>query len=247
MTYYNDIYMRRLNRFGKTYQERRLEQRKAEFHDRLLKSSYRVNLEYEGREFLGSFERYKQDETEALHYLLTETEQIMPNGTILQVPMEENGLVKRPWMIYYMEDQQFAAYNRYIMLKMTHIFKWIDREGLERKSYCYLYGQEDNMLKDELRSRSRSGTLYKENLKLSFCVLPRNGHIKKQDLIFIGSGDLFEQYVVSGYDIQSTPGVEYVSIDPTYARDMSKIPVNTNEDNNDEFFWLTGGDSKDGN
>ena len=247
MTYYDDIYLRRLNRFGMTYQERRLEQRKAEFHDRLLKSSYRLNVEYNHQEFLASFERYKQDETEALHYLLTELDVVIPNGAILQIPMEENGLVKRPWMVYYMEDQQFAAYNRYILLKMTHVFKWIDREGLQRESYCYLYGQEDNMLKDELRSRSRSGTLYKENLKLSFCVLPRNEHIKKQDLIFIGSGDFFEQYVVSGYDIQSTPGVEYVSIDPTYERDMSKIPVNKEGENEDDYFWLTGGDKKDGN
>jgi hypothetical protein len=64
-----------------------------------------------------------------------------------------------------------------------------------------MYGQEDNMLKDELKSRSRSSTLYTENLKSSFFILPTTEYIRKDDYLEIGEGKLKEAYRVTGYDI----------------------------------------------
>ena len=124
---------------------------------------------------------------------------------------------------------------------MTHYITWTARDGSTQESWAYMYGQEDNMLKDEIRSRSRMDTIYAENLKLSFFVMPVNGKIKKEDYIIIGSGDLQEQYIVTGYDIQSTPGVEYVSVDPIYEYDLTPAPAKQQGDSNDEFFWLDGG------
>jgi hypothetical protein len=126
---------------------------------------------------------------------------------------------------------------------MTHFISWKDREGIMRQSWCYMYGQEDNMLKDELRSRSRMDTLYTENLKLSFFIMPTNEFIRKDDYLEIGQGALREAYRVTGYDIQSTPGVEYVSIDPVYLRDHTPAPKQNIEDDPDDFFWLNGGDN----
>jgi hypothetical protein len=53
-----------------------------------------------------------------------------------------------------------------------------------------MFGQENNMLKDEIRSRSRMDTLYAENLKLNFFVLPLNSKIQKDDYFIIGEGEL---------------------------------------------------------
>jgi hypothetical protein len=87
-----------------------------------------------------------------------------------------------------------------------------------------MYGQQDNMLKDELRSRSRMDTLYTENLKTSFFIMPLNEKIRKDDYLEVGEGALREAYRVTGYDIQSTPGVEYVTVDPVYIRDLGPMP-----------------------
>jgi hypothetical protein len=54
---------------------------------------------------------------------------------------------------------------------------------------------------------------------------------------------LKEAYRVTGYDIQSTPGVEYVTVDPVYLRDNSSAPEQTVEDDPDDFYWLNGGES----
>ena len=241
MSYYNEVYLRRLNRYGYDYQSRVQAQREREFEGKLLKSVYRVEFEFEEETHPATLERYKQDETELMQYLLTRVSLNIPNGTILMIPDKNNK--SQPWLVYWLESIKASGYNRYIVLKMTHFITWRDRNGIERKSWCYMYGQQDNMLKDELRSRSRMDTLYTENLKMSFFIMPTNEFIRKDDYLEIGDGNLREAYRVTGYDIQSTPGVEYVTVDPVYLRDNSEKPVQQPEDNSDDFYWLNGGES----
>lgn len=239
MNYFEDVYLKRLNRYGYDYQSRIQAQREEVFEGKLLKSVYRVDFEYEGELHPGTLERYKQDETETLQYLLTRVGLDMPSGTILMIP--DKNKIERPWLVYWLESIKASGYNRYIVLKMTHYITWNDREGFERSTWCYMYGQEDNMLKDELKSRSRMDTIYTENLKSSFFILPTNEFIRKDDYLEIGEGALKEGYRVTGYDLNSTPGVEYVTVDPVYLRDNSALPVQTEDDDPAEFFWLKGG------
>lgn len=239
MSYYTDVYLKRLNRYGLDYQTRIQTQRERLFENLLLKSIYRVDFQYEEESIPAIFEKYKQDETETLHYLLTRTSINIPNGTILEIPNKDGEL--KPWLVYYLEHINASGYNRYIMLRMTHYITWRARDGQEYSSWAYMYGQENNMLKDELRSRSRMTTLYTENLKLSFFVMPLNEHIRKDDYLVIGKNTpLQEAYIVTGYDIQSSEGIEYVSVDPVYIRDESPAPTMQPEDDPNDYFWLNG-------
>ena len=239
MSYY-DIYMKRLNRFGEDYQSRIQTEREKLFDLYLAKSIYRTEFEYEDQTQVGSFEKYKQDETETLHYLLTNINLIIPGGTILTLP-DQWGELKQ-WMVYYREQIKASGYNRYIMLRMTHFVTWTARDGSTRTSWAYMYGQENNMLKDELKSRSRMDTVYDENLKASFFILPINPYIRKDDYFIIGEKPLQEYYRVTGYDRQSTEGVEYVTIDPVYEYDLTPPPEKEQGDNDSDFFWFKGGD-----
>lgn len=237
--YFEDVYLKRLNRYGYDYQSRIQAQRERVFEDLLLKSLYRVDFIYENEVHPALLERYKQDETELLQYLLTRVSLNIPSGTILMIPDKDN--VEQPWLIYWLESIKASGYNRYIVLKMTHYITWRDRDGNERSSWCYMYGQQDNMLKDEIRSRSRMNTIYAENLKSSFFIMPTNEFVRKDDYLEIGEGVLKEAYRVTGYDVNSTPGVEYVTVDPVYLRDHSAPPAQTEDDDPAKFFWLNGG------
>ena len=236
---YFEIYKKRANRFGEDYQSRVQGQREEVFERLLLKSIYRVDFEFEGEKIEGILERYKQDETETLQYLLTRVNVNIPSGTVLLIPDKDEQM--KPWMIYYLENIKASGYNRYIVLKMTHYLTWTARDGKEYSSWAYMYGQENNMLKDEIRSRSRMDTIYAENLKLSFFVLPVTSKIQKDDYFIIGDGELQEYYRVTGYDRQSTPGVEYVSVDPTYEYDLTPPPEKSETDNEEDFYWFNGG------
>lgn len=239
MGYYDEIYLKRLNRYGLDYQSRIRNQREKLFENYLSKTIYRVDFKFNDKDIAGSLERYKQDDTQTLQYLLTKLDVIIPSGTIIEIT-NDNGLTNR-WMIYWLEEIKASGYNRYVVLKMTHFLKWRDRSGNLQQTWAYMYGQEDNMLKDEIRSRSRMDVLYTENLKMSFFVIPTNEFMKKDDYLEIGEGALKEAYRVTGYDIQSTPGVEYVTVDPVYERDKSPIPEQQPGDNPDDFFWFNGG------
>ena len=240
MDYYNDIYKKRLNRYGLDYQSRVQGMRERSFELLLEKSIYRIDFDYDGKINPGIFEKYKQDETRTLHYLLTRTNLNIPNGTILMISNKDNQ--EEPWMIYYLEDIKASGYNRYIMLKMTHYITWKARDNKIYSSWAYLYGQENNMLKDELQARSRADARYTENLKTSFFILPINEHIRKDDYLVINENTpLEEAYVVTGYDINSTKGVEYITIDPVYIRDKNPDPIKTETDSNEDFFWIEGG------
>ena len=238
MSYY-DVYTQRLNRFGNDYQSRIQGEREHNFELYLLKTVYRVDFEYNHRHYAGSLEKYKQDDTKTLQYLLTDVHLDIPNGTVLELLDKNNE--KKPWMVYYLENIKASGYNRYIMLKMSHYLTWTARDGSTQSSWAYMYGQEDNMLKDEVRSRSRMDALYAENLKSSFFVMPLNQYVRKDTYFVIGEKPYQEYYRVTGYDIQSSEGVEYVTIDPVYEFDLSAAPEQSSEEEDKDFFWLNQG------
>ena len=242
---YFDIYLQRLNRFGNDYQSRIQGEREKLFELYLLKSVYRVDFMYEDRHYAGSLEKSKQNNSETKQYLLTDVHLNIPSGTILMLTDKDN--VQQPWMIYYLENIKASGYNRYIVLKMTHFLSWTARDGSEQTSWAYMYGQEDNMLKDEIRSRSRMDAIYGENLKLSFFVMPTNPNLRKDDYFVIGDKPLQEYYRVTGYDIQSTPGVQFVSVDPVYEFDQTPPPEKKAGDSDEDFFWFEGGVNSSGN
>lgn len=239
MGYYEDVYLKRLNHYGVDFQSRIQGQREENFRRQLAKSVYYVEFEYEGVMREGELTPMRQNETKTMQYLLTDVHLDMPNGTVLWIPDKDE--ILSPWLIYYLESIKASGYNRYIVLKMTHYLQWEDRQGKKRGTWAYFYGQEDNMLKDELKSRSRSKVLYTENLKLSFFIIPFNEYIRKDDYLELTRGKLTEAYVVTGYDIQSTPGVEFVSVDPQYIRDKSEPPIQNASDSADDFYWLNRG------
>ena len=239
MEYYEKVYNKRLNRYGIDFQSRLQRQREELFKKQLKKSIYYVIFNFDGEEREGELTPFRQNETKDMQYLLTDINLNIPNGTILEIPNKDFVLV--PWMVYYLEDIKASGYNRYIMLRMTHYIEWKDREGNIQNSWAYMYGQENNMLKDELRSRSRMDTLYTEPLKLSFFVMPLNTSLRKDDYFEVEIENIKESYRVTGYDLQSTPGVQFVSVDPVYLRDHTPAPEKQPEDSDEDYFWVEYG------
>jgi len=86
-----------------------------------------VDFIFENEMHPGLLERYKQDETELMQYLLTRVNLNMPSGTILMIPDKDNN--EQPWLVYWLESIKASGYNRYIVLKMTHFITWRDRQG----------------------------------------------------------------------------------------------------------------------
>ena len=236
MSYYEDVYLKRLNRYGTDYQSRVQAQREREFEGKLLKSIYRIEFEYDHQKHPATLERRKQDETQLTQYLLTRVSLNLPNGTILMIPDKDFEL--QPWMVFWLESAKASGYNRYIVLKMTHYITWRDRNGNEQGTWCYFHGSGDSAIKETIKA---AGAVYTEDGNARFAVMPVTEFLQKDAYIEIGEGNLREAYRVTGYDIHSTLGVEYVTLDPMYIKDQTPAPEQKPEDGSEDYFWLNGG------
>lgn len=241
MSYYQDIYKKRLNRYGRDYQSRIQGKRERNFEYDLERSVFRIDFEYDGEMIPAILERYKQDETETLQYLRTRTDVLLKPGTIFSVENKKGQT--NDWMVYWFEQIASSGYHKYVVLRLTHEISWVGRDKNKHTIKAYMYGQEDNMLKDELRSRSRMDTLYGENLKLNFFITPTDSNINKDDYFEIlvqdkNGNQIIQPYRVTGFDVISTPGVEYVSVDPIYVFNHEEPPKAEAGDDLKDHYWF---------
>lgn len=232
MDYYNNIYTKRLNRFGKTTTSRLENSRRAQFEHFLSSSPHRVEFEYNNEIREGVLEPQRLTQARVTMHLLCRVGDDYNSGDVVEIDNEK-------YMFYYWDERRNSGYNRWAMVRMSHFITWEKNDKIY-SSYALLTFQEHNMLKNELRSRSRSASVYSENLKLNFLLMPTNINLEIGDYLEITTTGAKQSFVVTGYDLVSTPGVMYVSMDPTYERDLSPMPEQTEEDEDESFFWFRG-------
>lgn len=237
MSYFDEVYLKRLNRYGLDYQSRLQGQRERNFENYLLKTIYRVDFQYENKLQPASLERYKQDYSETQAYLLTRITLDIPNGTVLDIISQDGSI--QPWMIWWLERIESSGYNKYVVLKMTHQLTWTAPEG-EFTQWGYFRGPGTGKIQDAIKSSSNTA-VYSENDNLHMFITPYNATLKKEIYFEVIQGETKQAYVVSDVDINSTPGVSYVSVDPTLIRNNEVPPAQTEFDSEAEFYWLNGG------
>ena len=233
---YLEVYKRRLNRYGLDYQSRVQGQRDRNFDDYLLKSIYRVDFWYNDIFTPATLERYKQDYTETQCYLLTRRDLDIPSGTILMI--ESHDGTSKPWMVWWKEEIEASGYNKYVVLRMTHLLTWRDAENVSHEQWAYFSGPGNRNIQDVLQSTSAEA-IYKENNNLYMFVTSYNSSVKKDIYFEIPYEETISAYVISGVDVNSTPGVMYVTVDSSYIRDKSEEKVENPQ--SAANFWLNGG------
>lgn len=231
MSEYYSVYRQRLNRYGLDYQSRIQGTREAEFERYLYKTIYRVDFMFEDRWIPGSLERYKQDASETQGYLLTRINDVIPSGTVLEIESRDGR--KTPWLVWWLEQIEASGYNRYVVLKMTHTIN-LDGES----QWGFFEGPGASAVRDSVR---QNRAIYSEDNKLMMFITPTNSTFKRDYYFTVGEGENEEGYVVTYVDNYSTPGIAYVSVDPVPLRDKSEAPIQTPEDEDEEFYWLNGG------
>lgn len=234
--YYQKVYLKRLNRYGLNYQSRLQGQREREFEDYLLKSIYRIDFEYNSQMCPGSLEHYKQNYTETQGYLLTRRDLVIPNGTVLNIKSRDGATT--PWMIWWLEQIEASGYNRYVVLKMTHQLAWTSGDKTTTQ-WAYFSGPGNRTINDTIQS-SGANAIFRENNNLHLFVTTFNEPFVKESYFEVTQGELTQAYEIKEFDVHSTPGVAYVSVDPVAVRDKTPPPVFSPDDKPEEFFWLGG-------
>lgn len=235
--YYENVYKKRLNRYGLNFQARLQGQRERDFENYLLKSIYRIDFIFDNERHPGSLEHYQQDNTETVCYLLTRRDLIIPNGTILEITNQLGN--NDVWMIWWLEQITSSGYNRYVVLKMTHYLKWKNGDQIVEQ-WAYFSGTGTAAISDAVRTATGK-PLYTENDNLHTFITTQNETICRDLYFEVTQGNITQAYVVTEFDINSTPGVNYVTVDHVPVRPAETGPIKVEEENKEDYFWLQGG------
>lgn len=227
MDYYEHVYKQRLNRYGDNFKDRIQGQRVADFQDYKKRSTYSVNFD-DGNEWItGVLEPNKQDNSETTQWLLVDLDRNYEGGTIFEIE-------EKFWMILYLYETQSKGYNKYLVIKLTHLVSWTDKNGEIHESRAYFFGKMDRIIYDVIRSTNKQPN-YQDPNNETHLIMPKTLDLRRQDYLEIeGAG-----YYVTGYDYNSTPGVEYFSLKQTYLRTPDEEIEEDFEGS--EGFWFTGG------
>lgn len=237
MGYFDEVYNKRLNRYGNSMAERIQGQREADFAEYKKNSIYKV--EFCDHEFYGVLEGVlepnKQDETETTAWLLVDSHITLPNGAIFEIA---NGYFDNYWMVFYKKESQARGYNKYLMLKMTHLIQWYDRENEYHESWGYFFGKTTRIIYDVVRSTAKMPDYHDPNKEVHI-IMPSTENLKRQDYLEIDG----EGFYVTGSDKSSTPGVTYFSLKETMLREVNtpeKKVVVENNTVSEDTFWFEG-------
>ena len=228
---YFDIYKKRMNRYGDNATDRLEKGRQQNFEKFLYQSPHYTKFQYKEKEVECVFEPSSQDETKTVMHVLCRVGEKFNPGDIVTI-------CGKRYMFWYWDERQDSGYNRWNVIKLSQYVEWLNEDGSTWSNEAYIFSQQTNMLKNELKSRSRSATLYLENLKLDFMIMPSDKNLEIGSYLVIKIDDMSRAERVTGIDFLSTPGVMYVSMDPTIERDLTPPPEKKLEDDDNDYFWL---------
>lgn len=228
---YFDIYKKRMNRYGDNATDRLEKGRQQNFEKFLHQSPHYTKFQYKDKEVECVFEPSSQDETKTVMHVLCRVGEKFNPGDIVTI-------CGKRYMFWYWDERQDSGYNRWNVIKLSQYVEWLNEDGSTWSNEAYIFSQQTNMLKNELKSRSRSATLYLENLKLDFMIMPSDKNLEIGSYLVIKIDDMSRAERVTGIDFLSTPGVMYVSMDPTIERDLTPPPEKKPEDDGNDYFWL---------
>jgi hypothetical protein len=85
-------------------------------------------------------------------------------------------------MIWWLEHIEASGYNRYVVLRMTHLLTWRDQDGEAHEQWAYFSGPGTSTISDTLKSASGEA-IYKENNNLHLFITSYNKSLQR-DLYF---------------------------------------------------------------
>ena len=223
MGYFEDVYLKRVNRYGNSLQGRVHGRMEHDFEHMMAKSVNKVKI-FGGpaptdRELgQGVLQSKDTSEKETIDYLLTPKKDVYANGTILYLDGGEGA--RQPWMILFMEKYQTMGYNKYKVILLENTISWVDKDKILRSSLVHYTG--NGGARD--KAIAANFKISFENIvnipnRTLFLILPQNTFLTRGTQINIS--DI--TWEVSGYDNISVPGVMYVTLEEHYIKDLQQI------------------------
>ena len=214
MSYFDEVYLKRINRDGDTIQERVRTRKEKEFNNLFLKGSkyfatlYRIDSA--AAQVPCSIQPNKWNQDKILSNILVPlTEPRLNTGTILK-SFQKNKEVEydKSWIIVFVSDDITHGYQKYEVIELEHTISFADEYGETQLVLPVKFVNETSVFVQD-KFTSYGSVTYREPL----ChrkFITKNSDFLKKDAYF-NYGD--KGWKIVGEDNLSIPGVAYVSIE----------------------------------
>lgn len=222
MSYFDKVYLKRVNRFGNTVQERIQGQKVYDFKNRLEKSPNKVLVYKDNRQTWGILENKTNSESERVDYLLTNKNSGFADGTII-ITENASDSVQKKWLVFHLEEYVSIGYDKYQIIEMDRNIQWIE-DGIVYDEAVHFTGSGANLRDKTITSKFTISfdvaAMYQPN-KILTLTMRTHPKMKKGMRILIGD----EVWKVSGMDKISVPGVSYITLEEDYIDKVTDIKV----------------------
>lgn len=231
---YYDNYLKRVNRYGNTLQERIQGKREHDFEVFMKKSPNQVdawNNNEKDKVYSAILQTKEYDQDEVVDYLLVPLNNEIPMGTIIytedsrhkKVTYEDKTYSARRWINYAVDPYTSAGYNRYTVVELESELSWVD-EGLKYVAYVHATGggsgARDKNINLKFRMQFSEAGVYLPNKRYSI-IMPTHPNIKKNMKVTLGG----ETWRVTGFDNISVKGVSYITLEETLTDKKEDLPI----------------------
>nr|DAI57087.1 MAG TPA: hypothetical protein [Caudoviricetes sp.] len=217
MAYLDEVYFKRINKYGFNIQERIQNKKNHDFNIVLKKSPNKVTIFKDSEIFYGILQNKTNNEKEVIDYLLTNKFCKWNDGTVLITENVSNQQQKK-WLIFHLDDFVSIGYNRYQVTELDREIELID-DGIIYKENAHIVGSGAKSITSKFSINYDVSVFYEPN-KVINLIMRTNPKLKKGLKLIIQD----EAWRISGIDKISVPGVSYITLEEDYIseEDLSK-------------------------
>lgn len=241
MSYFEDIYLKRINRFGNNIQERLQNKREYDFENTVMKKSPNLVSVWEGinnweeaseePNYKGILQTKDYDQDEVVDYLLVPCDREVPMGRLLWFRDIRHENRTFPFLAYAKDPYTTQGYNRYTVIELEENLTWVF-DGLEYSCPVHAAGggsgARDKNINLKFRTQFSESGVYLPNKRYSI-VMPTQPTLHKNHKVTLGE----ETWRVTGFDKISVSGVMYVTLEESLTdKTDDKFPANKIEKEN---------------
>ena len=204
MSYYTDIYLPSINRFGTDPQSRTQGARERGFDLFLSRTPNKVSFVIDDKTYYGAVEDKISNEEEVTSYLLVQKDFELESGTIVTVTSLSDSSV-RNYLVIIEEKHDSIGYKRYIVTLLDREIDWIV-DGMVYDGMAHLItGKDKKLLSNFSIINNAAVDLLKENCVL---LMAATDQIKEGTRLLLGK----KSWIISGIDDISIPAIYYITL-----------------------------------
>lgn len=220
MAYLDEVYFKRINKYGFNIQERIQNKKIHDFNIVLKKSPNRVTIFKDSEIYNGILQNKTNSEKEVIDYLLTNKFCKWDDGTIL-ITENASDHQQKKWLIFHLDEFVSIGYNRYQLAELDREIELIE-DGIIYKENAHIVGSGAKSITSKFSIQYDVSVFYEPNKTINL-IMRTNPKLKKGLKLIIQE----EAWRISGIDKISVPGVSYITLEEDY---ISEEDINKSKD-----------------